>query len=179
MLHLRIILLSLLAGATLAVGATAAVAFPTMKSLGPVLEAYAAWPDPHWPIAAGAVANVLFRSLDWMALGVAVIALLSLAPPGSRPARGLVGMLCAVSIIGLCAVVAINWAWLRPTMHEHLGAFWTAAGSGDIDAGRAERAAFDRLHPIASWCMYAQLAFTLIGAATSRHRKPTPGSCCV
>ncbi len=168
MIRLRIIALSLLAGATLAVGATAAIAFPAMKALDPTLATYAKWPDPHWPIAAGAIANTLFRALDWLALGVVLIAVITLIPRSSHQARSLTGLLCGLSILGLVAIVGVNWGYLRPTMHTHLDAYWTAAQSGDIDTGRAERSAFDRLHPVASYLLTSQLVLALVGAGLSR-----------
>lgn len=168
MVRLRIIALSVLAGATLAVGAAAAIAFPTMKALDPVLAAYVAWPDPHWPIAAGAIANRLFRILDWVALGIVVVALVSMIPRSARPTRSLIGVVAAVSMLLLAGVVATNWVWIRPTMHHHLEAYWTAARAGDIAAGNAGREAFAGFHPIATGLLVAQAGLALICAAASR-----------
>jgi hypothetical protein len=164
---IRMIALSVLAGATLAVGAAAAVAFPTMKALDPVLGAYAAWPDPHWPIAAGAVANRLFRMLDWVALVVAVVALVSVVVSLRGSGRSARGVVCAIAVVGLAAVVGVNWAWLRPTMHTHLQAYWEGARTGEIEPARVAREAFDRLHPVASWMLMAQVGLSLVGAAAS------------
>jgi hypothetical protein len=159
--------LSLLAGATLAVGGAAAVAFPTMKALDPALGVYAAWPDPHWPIAAGAVANRLFRLLDWVALVVAAVALVSVVASLRGSRRSVRGVVCAIAVAGLTTIVGANWAWLRPTMHGHLQTYWEGARAGSIEPARAAREAFDRLHPVASWMLMAQVGLSLVGAAAS------------
>lgn len=170
MVRLRIIALSVLAGATLAVGAAAAIAFPTMKALDPMLAAYTAWPDPHWPIAAGAIANRLFRILDWVALAVVAIALVSVIPRSARPQRSVRGAITVAAIILLAGVVGTNWVWIRPTMHHHLEAYWAAAKAGDLNGGRAAREMFARFHPIATGLLVAQAGVALVGAAASRSR---------
>jgi len=168
MIRLRIIVLSVLAGATLAVGATAAVAFPTMKALDPTLSTFSAWPDPHWPIAAGDIANRLFRMLDWFSMACVAVAVLTLFPRTGRPPRSIGSILSVVAIFVLIDVVATNWIWVRPTMHRHLEAYWSAARAGEVEVGRSARAAFDRMHPIASAMLMTQLIAALVGAALTR-----------
>jgi len=168
MIRLRIIVLSVLAGATLAVGGIAAILFPVMKALDPTLPYYSRWSDPHAFIAAGSIASQLFRTLDWLALGVAVVAAVSLIPRGARPDRSAAGMAVWISVGLLVVLVALNWLWLRPTMYAHLQEYWQAANSGLLTEGRAEKAEFMRLHPIATGMLVAQLGLALTGAALTR-----------
>ena len=172
LIGLRIIVLALLAGATLAVGATAATAFPAMKALDPTLSTFAAWPDPHWPIAAGDVANRLFRMLDVMSAVCVGLAAASMLPRSARPGRTASGIVSIIAVAGLIAIVATTWAWLRPTMHGHLETYWTAARAGDVERGRAARDAFTLLHPTSSRLLTAQLILALIGAACTRPAAP-------
>lgn len=168
--HLLIALLGVWLGALVAVGAGAAIAFPTMKKLNPTLPEFGAVGD-HWSIAAGSVFQPMFIGVLVVAVsaGVLASAVTILYVRHMNNARRLtlnvlviVATLTAVG--GLVVARGMRSNWLN---------FLDAAKAGDTAAAATARAAFDKSHPISSTLLKAQAAIvlmTLIAAITTGKR---------
>lgn len=152
--------LGLALGAMVITGAAAAIAFPVMKALDPHLPAFAAYGEPHWPVAAGSVMNRLFGVTDAVLLGAAIVAALTLG--ASRlifRARfaSIAGVLRLIALAALLGSVGLTRLDLRPRMQSNLTAYWEAARAGDAEAAARHKAAFDADHPRASFLLVTQL----------------------
>ena len=139
--------------ASIATAAVTAMAlFPRMRAMSVAIPGYAAAPDLHWVIAAGAVMHRVFVIVGWAALVCAGTALALLLASGfaarrlrARPPVGRIQMLgAAAGLLGFqsCA--------LTPRMTAHLGVFHEAARAGREAEAREARAEFDALHPAAN-----------------------------
>lgn len=146
---------------------TAAVAFPMMKQLNPILPNYANMPEFHWSIAAGHVANQVLTVAIWAQTAFAAVALLTFA--SSRPvfmsgstrwlwiSRGLL-------LLSAGMLVAFQSAVLAPRMDRHVRNYWAAAEAGRIDEARVSKASFDADHPTASRVLSTILVLVATGA---------------
>jgi hypothetical protein len=75
----------------------------------------------------------------------------------ARPAT----VLRTVAFVGALIVGAYSLAILRPEMQRELHAFWDAARAGNVDEADVHRAAFDEMHPRASFFIVTQLVLVL------------------
>lgn len=158
--------LGLWCGATLAVGAAAAVAFPTMRDLDPSLPDFSQLPDGHWSIAAGQVMNPVFHLLDWASVvlsGISIATLVIGAILGVVRLASVSGVLRTVALIGATGVLLISAFVVRPEMDAQLAAYLQAGRAGDVETAFEHKDAFDALHPRASML----IATTLVLAALS------------
>lgn len=148
------------AGVIAMVGAVAAIAFPTVRELDPALAEYAAYPGEHWRIAAGAVMNRAFLLADGvggavvlLATGAVVVMLAS-----GRVRAGTPAMVLRLAALAVGAGLTVyTLAAFRPEMQGHLETFWSAARAGEVNEAETARAAFDAMHPRASFLLIAQL----------------------
>lgn len=149
-------------------GATAAILFPTMRELDPVLPAFAAYPDPHWLIAAGEPAAKVFAFsavVQWVAAGVAIASLGFVMLARVRAGIGLtIGAWGRVAMV-LCAagLVLYQAAVLAPRMDRNMHAYWDAARAGQLESAAEFKRAFDADHPRASRNM--SQTFAAVGIA--------------
>jgi len=150
---LHIGVLGLWLGSLAAVGATAAVAFPAMKALGPALPGFRVPQDDHWSIAAGHIMNPMFFAV--MIAGIC-FGLLSLGAWRSLGAARRV--LCVLSL--LLAVGTLTGLGLP--MRAHLDEYWAAARAGDLERAESAKPRFDALHPWSSGALTTQAG--LVGA---------------
>ncbi|MFG0275707.1 MAG: hypothetical protein ACF8QF_11680 [Phycisphaerales bacterium] len=149
----HILALGVWLGALVMTGATAAIAFPTMRDLDPSLPAFAAYPEDHCTIAAGMVMARVFFVCDTVQLVGAMVAsvtLIGLFATGAVSRRRAAHVIRAAILAALAVSLLQYLIFPAREMAQHLDAFWTAARAGDIATADAERAAFDRLHPGAS-----------------------------
>lgn len=149
-------------GAVGMTGVTAAVAFPTMKEMGPTLPAFAAYSEAHWPIAAGSVARRVFDISAYVQVVCALVALVAgglrvLVGAGPRPVARVVWTLLAAACLGWWLVV------LTPRMNINLDVFWEAARAGKLERAASAKAAFDMDHPLASRAISGAALFALLG----------------
>lgn len=157
----------------LAAGLSAALIFSQMKALKPTLPEYAAYTGEHWKIAGGMVANRVFVIVDYVQLGCALVAILTLgltllaanqATPKYRPP------LAGVRILFLsiaCALFCYQLFVLSQTMSFHLNNFWVAAKDGNMAVADAAQAAFDADHPTASNVLKSTAAAVFLLLVTS------------
>lgn len=160
--------LGIAAGAMAMTGAAAAIAFPTMKSLAPVLPAFKVDEAQHWSIAAGSVMNRVFGVADVIVLGAAIAAALTLivvAFIARRSIASMTGVLRCVALVTMCGAVGFGWFGLRPRMQGNLEAYWSAAREGRVEDAAKFKAAFDADHPRASMLLSMQfvLSVTALG----------------
>lgn len=148
-------------------GATAAVAFPTMKALSPQLPAFAAT-DEHWKIAAGQIAARMFAVADVVQLACALVCFGTLGVGlwlRSRHVqqRGRTWFWAARTLLmsGAAGLLAYQLFVLGPRMTMNLTRYWSLASSGDATGAAAARAAFDVDHPTSTTVLMATLAFAL------------------
>ncbi|MFG0259132.1 MAG: hypothetical protein ACF8LK_02175 [Phycisphaerales bacterium JB041] len=138
-------------------GVVAAVVFPTVRDLGPVLPDHATYTGPHWSLVAGVVAEGVFRIgfvVVGAALGGALLSVIALAVQRGERRLPVVRLALLVVTLGLFLTHA---AWLQPRMDRAATEYRDAAGLGDNAAASEAKARFDAMHPTAS---------KLIGATT-------------
>jgi len=162
-----LVLFALLCGAVGMTGVAAAIAFPTMKALGPTLGAYPMYHGVHWTLAAGEVMRRVFAVSDIVMIVCAVLAALALSGAfairirRARPSpTQWVRVLLALALLGVIGYQAMS---LRPRMNTELLAYLDAAQVGDAATADFHRANFSALHPSASRTLGA--TFLLAGAS--------------
>ncbi len=172
--------LGLWAGALGLSAATAAIAFPEMKSLEPQLGAYSAYDGEHWVLAAGHVAAGVFgisRLVELGCLGLASVLLVAIALRG-RMGRSAMAPRLAL-LLALVALMGYRVGVLGARMDATLDEYWASAEAGDTETAAAARARFDADHGTATTTMAATLVLVLGslggGIAFPANSKPTGG----
>jgi hypothetical protein len=150
-------------------GITAAVAFPTLRSLEPHLHAFEKHPGDHWPIAAGHVARRVFdigAVIQW-ACGVLAVLCTGVLMRGAQRLRG-------VAICVILSLAALAW-WrlmLDARMSRNLETYWDLARRGQQDAAEAARLAFDADHPLATRTLVVLSLLLLTGIIEAARIRP-------
>lgn len=163
---LRLAALGVWAGALLMTGATASVAFPTMRELAPALPGYSAYAQDHWSIAAGHVMRRVFTISDWTQLACMLIAIGTLVVEATLVGWRRLGMAWRVrgGVIVLAAAAAgYSALFMAPRMNARLDEYWESARSGQIAAAQTAKFAFDEDHTLARRLMTG--TFALVAAA--------------
>jgi len=181
-------------GALLMTGAAAAVIFPTMKKLGPVIPSYEKYTGEHWLIVAGLPASKFFDVCDAAQFTCSILAAGSLM---LLVFRAKVGFLRRSMMIRTAALVIAMFLlgcllfFVAPTMNTNLKLYWIAAAEGNNAAAEQFHAAFDADHPTARRLLSSTAVFVFISliagawAATThslattspaRPRRSGPGS---
>lgn len=147
--------LGLWLGALGMAGVTAAVLFPTMRELDPVLPAFGAYTGAHWSLAAGHGAAKVFavsEFVQWAAGGLALATLVVsfLARKRAGIGIGVPGAIRAGMIAVAVGLTLYQAAVLGPRMDRNMHAYWDAARAGESETALAHKAAFDADHPRAS-----------------------------
>lgn len=157
-------------------GMAAAIIFPQVKPLAPIVPSYSAYAGEHWRLAAGIPANrifafstiaqLLFASLTIVAL-VSCHALARRGHSGGadkrRPGARIVLTIC----VTLAALAVAGFAFvIWPRMGVNFDAFLAHAKAGDNPAAEAARAAFDKDHPTSSR-LFGVIAASLVVAVAA------------
>ena len=161
--------LGLAAGAVVTIGVVAAIAFPTMRDLNPTLPGLEGL-DDHWMLAAGMILTQGFNATSTIVgvcLAVASIAFVSEVFFAPRPRQKLALALRLITLLALLAVFAHNWGVVQPRMNTNFQNLFASARSGDFDAARTFRAAFDADHPAAGRELGAIAILSFAGAILS------------
>ncbi len=144
--------LALWFGALVMTGITAAIAFPTLKTLGVTVPGFEAVPtDEHFKIAAGHILYQIFFITDCIQLTSVIIII---AITGLQLYSRKIALLKIPNLIRLAAltVVLLTLAYhlfqLAPRMNTNLRKYWDAAKAGE-DYARYQQA-FEAEHPTAS-----------------------------
>jgi hypothetical protein len=137
-------------------GATVAFAanvFPIMKGLNPSLPEYAKYPQDHWKIAAGSVAQRGFLISDIVQFVCAILAvgtlgcLIALFGLPRRRTSTIVRA-CTLGLALACAASSI--IIVSPQLNAAIRLKWAAAAAGDLAAVARHGEVVDLLHPISS-----------------------------
>lgn len=152
-------------GVLLMTGAAAAMLFPTIRALAPTLPGYARYEGPHWSLAAGKIAAVLFFLADaaqfagvlaaGATLGVSILAF-------GVSMRSRLTALRGGVLIALLGLLSYQLLVLAPGMHADLASYWLAAEAGDNAAAARFKAAFDARHPLARTLLAVDAAAVLV-----------------
>ncbi len=180
--------LGLWAGSVAMAAATAAVAFPTLKTLGvQVPSVGAAFQSDAYRFAAGGVAANVFFISDVVAFVCALIAcitLLGLMLGGHlgprRPSTYVRGLALGVAVASLAAILFVVTPGISAGAKGHLA----AARAGDEKAAAMHRKAVDDLHPISTNLIVAEFVSVLVSlflgawaaAGSEGSRSPSGGS---
>lgn len=176
-------LMALWLGLVLMTGVAAAIAFPQMKDLAPVLPEYAGHEEHHWSIAAGHVMLPTFRVLDYATLALAVLSVV-FAGVCIRACTGRLAItLWLVGLLGASAVGGHHALVRSPQMQDNAHAYWQAMRNKDEDPSvvYSYRVDFALDHQFASYALMAEAALlflALVGWAATPllPRQPEPES---
>ncbi len=144
-------------------GVSAAIVFPTTRSLAPRLPAYEYFVGEHWKIAAGHVQQRIFLACDagQLVFGGAAFLTLGLMLIGvgtprldKRAATAVRVLATAAALIVLCYHMLV----LSPRMQQNLTAYWSSAEGGRQAEAEVAQAAFEVDHPTASRALSALAA---------------------
>lgn len=173
--HILIAILGIWLGALLAVGAAAAIAFPTMKKLNPSLPEFSAV-DEHWSIAAGSIFQPMFVGVLIIAVGLGVLAT-SIGVVSVRHASKGRRLLLNVLLVA-SALTAVAGLVVARDMRANWLTFLDAAKAGDTGVATMARASFDQSHPLASTLLKGQAAmvFITLAAVVLGGRPKEPGA---
>lgn len=154
-------------GALATVGGIAAAAFPTMKSLSPILPGFRVPEQDHWSIAAGHVMNPAFFAVMIAGIALGLVSLIAW--------RGMGTLRRAIAVLSLVLAFG-TLAGLGMPMRAHLDDYWSAAQAGEIEAAAAAKSQFDALHPWSSRAIGTQAALVAAGLVMAifaqRSKKP-------
>lgn len=132
-------------------GVTAAIIFPTMKSLQPTLGAYSAFDGEHWRLAAGIVQARVFAVADTICAVLAIIAVVTLALAWLRTDFGSwLGRARILAVVVACIALGNQLFVLGPTMSQNVRRYWAEAAAGNNRVAEQARQAFEADHPAAS-----------------------------
>ena len=149
-------------------GAMAAVIFPTMKQLDPVLPAFASTPGDHWSLAAGLVMRKIFFISDIVQLVLATACLVSTAVvlKGLQlPALARRSLWIPLTVA--CIAMLAAAFWLSPALRRDMDEALVAGRNGNASAMHAARTRFSDKHKTATGLMVTTLggvAFASIAA---------------
>lgn len=146
-------------------GAAAAILFPTIKELDPLLPEYTAYTGEHWRLAAGLPAERIFLVADIAGFVCSFLAAATfgcLATFFRLPVKSPTTISRAFVLAVALACFASNLIIIRPQMNSALNTYRAAALRGDNQAALTHQQAFADLHPIASNLMIALLVSVLL-----------------
>jgi hypothetical protein len=172
--------LGLWLGVIVMAGAAAAIIFPTVKGLNPVLPppGYVGYTGDHWLIVAGQVANRVFVAAD---VGQFVCATLCIVTMGVLlfrtriPLNRRSAIIRVVSLALAICILGFYSIYLRPRMDINVRGHWEAAIAGkNEDAARFQKI-FNDDHPLASNLMKGIALTVLISMIAGAWNATTSG----
>lgn len=174
---LHLLALGLWLGALVMTGATAAIIFPTMRTLDPSLPGFPGAPDDQWMLAAGTVMQRVFFVCDAVQLGAAVVAaatLILLVSFFGLTLRRPSAVVRTALLLGVLTALAYYLVSLSPQMTHNLREYWDAAKAGDTAKAATFKAAFDADHPRASALLGANTFGVLVAFIAAAWCAATP-----
>lgn len=163
-----------------AAGIAAMSVFGTLPAMDVALGDFPSHPpQEHGRLAAGAVMQNVFFSVDVIQFAVApvvVITLLAQVLVLGDSLRRWSNVGRALCIVAAASLFAYHVAAIAPVMNRHWRAFWDAAKAGDTERAAGERAAFNRLHPRADAVLRVNVVLlsVSIGLSAVALRPPLP-----
>lgn len=143
---------------------TAAITFPTVKALDPIVPSLDPASRPHWELVGGKVASGVFivsHVVQGVCAVLAVIALVCLLRSkvvGHRTRRAVSTYATGMAVATLGWYMLVLW----PRMRENLHGYWDNVFAGKLEPAQVARKAFDADHPLASNTMGAIFVFVLV-----------------
>jgi Ca2+/H+ antiporter len=169
-----LIALGLWAGSLMMTAVTAAVAFPTVKALDPVVPALDPASRPHWPLIAGKVASNVFV-ISHMTQSVCALLVIGAGValcrvPSLRMRRS------PSSIAACLAVATLGWYLLIlwPRMRANLYTYWDNLFAGRLEPAAAAQRAFNADHPTSSTTMAIIFVLVLTALITGAWKATAP-----
>lgn len=159
-----VVALGLWTGALAMAGLCAGLTFATSKDMQPTLPSFANFPDEHWRIAGGQIAQRIFVASDIVQLACAAAAVAALGAISLWGRGWLSPRRMGVRIISLAlpmCVLSYQLLVLAPRMDTNLRNYWASAQTGAVEKARGYRAAFDEDHPTASLVLGATCLLAL------------------
>jgi len=154
-------------------GASAAIIFPTMKTLAPKLEAYPNFTGEHWKLAAGIVQARIFTAMDVACVAMALVAVVSVINTWMRSDfSGTLARTRGAVIAVACVALGYQLFVLGPVMSQNVRSYWAAAAAGDNVRAEQARVAFETDHPVASRTLGIQFAGVAASLALGLAHKP-------
>lgn len=126
-------------------GVMAALAFPTLKELSPALEGFDLYDAPHWPLAAGTLAERGFTIAEWATVPAFALTVLTL--PAVLPRRSLGLNLARVLVIA--GIAGLGWKYHArdaARFDDILTTYRDSARAGDMPLASASRLELDSTH---------------------------------
>lgn len=131
-------------------GVVAAVVFPTVRDLGPVLPDHASYTGPHWSLVAGVIAESVFR-IGFVVVGVALVgALLGVLVLAVRRGERRLPVVRLGLVTVTLGLFLTHAGWLQPRMNDAASEYRDAAIAGDNTVASEAKSRFDSMHPTAS-----------------------------
>jgi hypothetical protein len=166
-------ILAAVTGMLVATGATAAMAFPTVKKIGVLVPAWTSDPQA-WMLVAGLPMQKAFAMNDVAAaIGVALAGVL--VWPRPQEARSPFRWLTWITLALLALVVACDF-FLHSRMNDLLRDIQNANAAGLSAPAAQGHQDFSQLHPIATALMGARLVLLVIGCGAIMRVVSTPPS---
>lgn len=153
-------------------GASAAVVFPTMKSVNPTLPDFPGFEADHWKIAAGVVQQRIFVVSDIVQLIAAAAAFLTLGLRLSgwgvpRAQRRRATLVRALAVAAAMLLLSYHLLILAPRLSLNIAEYYEHARAGRVPEARASQALFDADHPAASRILTVTAACVLTALCAS------------
>lgn len=170
--------LGLWLGSLVMTGVTAALMFPMMKKLDPVLAAYPAYTGDHWMLAAGQIAARVFLWCDAIQFTCMMLCLITLAIILKKCGLSLRRRSSGLRVLGLLiAVVALgaHQLYLAPRMQLNMRGLWESAQAGNNVEAVKFKELFDKDHPLATRLMGATTVGLLLAMVAGAWSATTSG----
>lgn len=149
-------------------GGMAAVIFPTMKQLDPVLPEFVSTPGDHWSLAAGLVMRKVFFISDIAQLIFAMVAVVSLTIVLKASEIGIFARrLLSLSLAVSCIAMLTSAFWLSPALRRDMDAALIAGRAGNSIAMKASRTQFAEKHKFATTLMVTTLGGVVLASLTA------------
>lgn len=151
-------------GAVMMAGVAAAVSFPTMKALEPTLGVYAVYEGEHWRLAAGHVADNVFKIselIQFLAATLTLLTFIMLVAFLKLPLRSWVSFGRAAGLGAGMLLLSYLFFVLGPRMNANLADYREAARAGEMETATRYQQAFNDDHPTAS-NVYSGLAVSTL-----------------
>lgn len=142
---IHLVVLGLWLAVLASAGVMAALSFPTMKELAPALGEFEAYDAPHWPLAAGALAERGFTIAEWVSVPAFALTVLTL--PAVLPGRSV--WLNFVRVLAILAIGGLGWkyhAMDSARFESVLSSYRDSARAGDMGVAAAARIEMDDQH---------------------------------
>lgn len=169
-------------GAILLAATSAAILFPTVKTLEPTLRTFSEYSGEHWRITAGIPAQKIFFAADIVQLvcaagacagAIVLVVTRAIDPWNPRATNGMVRSLPMTIVMVL---FGIHLFFVSPTMSSNWAQFLAYAKAGEMELALPFHEKFTSTHPISTKILgglLIALVVTLFAALNDVTRRTT------